>query len=308
MHIETVLGPIPPEQLGITLMHEHTLVDLWEWGGRQGYNSIVDDEGLLAEELALYRQAGGSALVDVTNIGDGRNPAGLRRLAQATGLHLIMGAGWYRENVYPRYLYERSVDQLADMLIQECSAGVDGTGVRPGILGEIGTERFSISPAEERVFRATARAQRQTGLTITTHTTHFGDLAFEQLAILLDEGVPPARIIIGHVGERRDATDVIAIARQGVFVQIDHVGAAAGSGCQPEIRRARNVVEVVRAGFLEQLLISMDMCANSRLHHFGGSGYDYLLRTFVPLLEQEGLSPSEIHTILVDNPRRALAF
>jgi predicted metal-dependent phosphotriesterase family hydrolase len=264
--------------------------------------------GLLTEELGLYRAAGGTALVDVTNIGDGRNAAGLQRLARATGLHIIMGAGWYRERIYPGYVYELSANQLADRIVQEFAEGVEGTGVRPGIIGEIGTERNHISPAEERVFRACARAQRETGAANTTHTTPFGDLAFEQIALLFEEGVAPERVVIGHLGERRDAADVIAVAQKGVFVEIDHVGRPASAGCQPEAQRARNVVEVVRAGCLAQVLISMDICANSQFHHHGGHGYDYLLRSFVPLLLSEGLSESEVHTMLVENPRRVLAF
>ncbi len=130
MPIQTVLGPIQPEALGTTLMHEHTLCDLWEWGGRVNYTAILDDEELLAEELACYRAAGGSAVVDVTPDGVGRSPAGLRRLAEATGLHVVMGCGWYRERVYPPYVYELSTNQLADRLIAELSDGVDGTGIR----------------------------------------------------------------------------------------------------------------------------------------------------------------------------------
>jgi phosphotriesterase-related protein len=308
MHIQTVLGPIQPDALGTTLMHEHTFCDLWEWGGRLDYNTIVDDEGLLVDELRCYRGAGGSALVDVTPEGVGRNPAGLRRLAERTGLHVVMGCGWYRERVYPAYVYEMSANQLADRLISELSNGVDASGVRPGIIGELGTERFHITPAEERVFRAAARAQRSVGVTISTHTTHFGELALDQVTLLREEGVPPERIIIGHLGERRDTSDIVSVAATGVFVQIDHVGRPASAGTQPERRRARNVVEVARAGHLEQVLISMDICANSQMHWNGGHGYDYLLKSFVPLLLEEGLTEAEVHAILVDNPRRALAY
>lgn len=308
MFFQTVLGKIPAEELGVTLMHEHTLMDAWEWGGRKEYNSIIDDADLLAEELAIYRDAGGSALVDVTTIGIGRNPAGQRDLAERTGLHIIMGAGWYRENVYPSYVFELGPNQLTDILVREFAEGADGTGVRPGIIGEIGTERFFITPAEERVFRACARAQRETGAAITTHTTHFGDLALEQVALLTEEGVPPDRIVIGHVGERRGAYDVLPIAETGVYVQIDHVGRPASAGTQPEKQRARNVVELVRAGYLERVMISMDMCGNSLFHWNGGHGYDYLLHEFVPLLKEEGLTESEVHTILVENPRRVLVF
>ena len=308
MPIQTVTGAIAPESLGTTLMHEHTFCDLWEWGGRYEYNSIVDDEALLAEELTIYREAGGTALVDVTTMGAGRNPAGLRRLAEATGLHLIMGAGWYRERVYPGEVYELSTNQLADRLIGEFADGADGTGVQPGIIGELGTERFHISPAEERVFRAGARAQRQIGAAITTHTTHFGDLALEQVELLLEEGVRPDRIVIGHVGERRNVQLELAIAKTGAYVQIDHVGRRPRSGAQPEHQRARNVVAIARAGHLDQLLISMDICGNAGLHWNGGHGYDYLLRTFVPLLQEEGLTAAEVRTILVENPRRVLTF
>lgn len=307
MSIQTVLGPIEPADLGVTLMHEHTLVDAWEWGGRLGYDSTVDDEELLVEELAFYRDAGGSALVDVTPIGLRRDPSGMRRLAEATGLHIIMGCGWYRERVYPAYIHELSTNALADMLVKELEEGVEG-GIRPGIIGEIGTERFHVTPAEEKVFRAAARAQRATGATVTTHTTHFGDLAHEQMDILLEEGVPPERIVIGHLGERRGVKGELAIAERGVYVEIDHVGRPASAGTQPEWRRARNVAELVQAGYLERVLISMDICANSLLRWNGGHGFDYLLTTFVPLLREEGLTEEEIRIILVDNPIRVLDF
>jgi len=308
MQIQTVLGSVQPDALGMTMMHEHTFCDLWEWSGRRDYNGIIDDEELLAEELVVYRGAGGSAVVDVTPEGIGRNPAGLRRLAEATGLHIVMGCGWYRERAYPALVHELDTNQLADRLIRECFDGVDGSGICPGVIGELGTERFRITPVEERVFRAAARAQRAVGVSISTHTTHFGDLALEQVALLREEGVPPERIIIGHLGERRHARDVLAIAATGVFVQIDHVGRPASAGTQPEEQRARNVVQVVRAGHLDQVLLSMDICANSQLHWNGGHGYDYLLKTFVPLLYREGLTEAEVRTLLIDNPRRALAY
>ncbi len=308
MPIQTVLGPIGPEELGSTLMHEHTLVDIWEWGGRMGYDSIVDDEDLLIEELAQYRDAGGSALVDVTPIGLRRNPSGMKRISEATGLHIIMGCGWYRERVYPDYVYELSTNQLADLVVKEFTDGVEGTGIKPGVIGEIGTERFHVTPAEERVFRACARAQRQTGATVTTHTTHFGDLGLDQVALLTEEDVPPDRIIVGHLGERRGVETELAIAETGVYVEIDHVGRSPSAGTQPEDQRARNVVDLVRAGYLERVLLSMDICSNSLLHWNGGHGFDYLLKIFVPLLQHQGLTDAEINTILVENPRRALDF
>jgi phosphotriesterase-related protein len=318
MRIETVRGPIAPDQLGVTLTHEHTLIDAYAW--RHGSESrtvpwgysvdgIVDDEALLAEELGYYRDAGGQALVDVTNVGIGRNPEGLRRLAEATGLHIVMGAGWYREAVYPPAIFSSSTNQLADLLIREISDGADGTGIRPGVIGELGTEKNAISPAQERVFRAAARAARATGIAISTHTTALGTMAEEQVDLLVEEGVAPERIIVGHLGSRRrDALDLIALAARGVFVQVDHVGSPPERGVQPDHQKAANVVGVVRAGHLERVLLSMDHDGKSQLHWFGGYGYDYLLREFVPLLRAQGLEEAELHAILIDNPRRALAF
>ena len=113
---------------------------------------------------------------------------------------------------------------------------------------------------------------------------------------------------MGHLGERRGVETDLAIAEKGVYVEIDHVGRSPNAGTQPEGQRARNVVDLVRAGYLERVLISMDICSNSLLHWSGGHGFDYLLNTFVPLLQQQGLTDAEVNTILVENPRRALDF
>src|SRR4030095_13015279 len=117
-------------------------------------------------------RAGGKSLVDCTNIGLGRNPLALRRIAEATNVNIIMGSGWYRERVYPDYIKELGPDQLADIIVRDITEGADGTDVRAGMIGEIGTERHWITPAQERVFRAAARAQKRTGVSIWTHTTH----------------------------------------------------------------------------------------------------------------------------------------
>lgn len=308
MRIATVTGDIAPADLGRTLMHEHLLCDFWHWHLELSYDGILDDQELLAEELGLFRDAGGSAIVDATSIGIGRDPVGLRRIADSTGTQVVMGAGWYRERVYPPVVFERTSEELADLIVAEFTDGVDGTGVRPGIIGEIGTDRGRVTSAQERVFRAAAMAQRVVGCSITTHTTYFGDLALEQVAMLSGEGVPPERIVIGHLGEERRLERTLEVAKTGVFVEIDHVGATQVGQFAPEPQRLRNVLALIEAGHADQLLLSMDVCKRSQLHAYGGNGYDYLNRRFVPLLLEAGVSPSTIQTILVDNPRRVLAF
>ena len=188
MAIVTVQGPIAASQAGYTLSHEHLLCDLWDLA--RSYDSILDDESLAIRELAEYSEAGGRTLIDATSCGLGRNPGALRRISEATGVQIVMGAGWYRECFYPAIVFEKDTNALADLIVSEVTQGAEGTDVRAGIIGEIGTERKHITPAQERVFRAAARAQRRTGACIMTHTTHFGELALEQIALLQEEGVP----------------------------------------------------------------------------------------------------------------------
>ncbi len=305
--MQTVLGPVEPASVGQASMHEHIKCDFWKYHLELSYDGILDDEDLLEAELRSFRGTGGRTIVDATTIGIGRDPLGLARLARAADVQIVMGAGWYRERVYSPEVVERTSNELADVLIREFSDGVGTTGVRPGIIGEIGTERSLVTAAQERVFRAAARAQREIGASITTHTTYFGGLALEQVAMLRREGVPPERIVIGHLAEQRSIVDVLEVARTGVFIEVDHVGALQVQ-FQPEGQRVQNVVALVRAGHLDQLLLSMDICKRSQLEAYGGNGYGYLFRVFVPLLREAGLTEREVTTILVDNPRRVLAF
>src|SRR5438874_348697 len=117
-----------------------------------------------------YRAQGGRTIVDCTSLGLGRNARAMRRISDAAGVHIVMGTGWYREKVYPSYVQERSTRELADFMVDEIEQGAEGTDIRAGFIGEIGTDRYHITPAQERVFRAAARAQRRTGVSIWTHT------------------------------------------------------------------------------------------------------------------------------------------
>jgi predicted metal-dependent phosphotriesterase family hydrolase len=287
------------------MVHEHLIVDAWPMWPVPNYSLIVDDVDLVIEEVQAYRVAGGTSIVDVTNIGLGRDPLALERISEATGIQIVMGCGWYRERVYPTYIQEKNANELAAMLVSEIKEGVNGTGVRPGIIGEIGTERKFITPAQERVFRAVARAHLQTGAPISTHTTHWGELALEQLDLLEEEGVDPHHVIIGHLGDRRDISTLLPIAERVAFLGIDNIGY---HDYQKEERRAQNVVELIEAGFRSQVLLSMDIATLNDLQSYGGKGFDYLLLKFIPLLRALGATEEDVQVLLIENPQRALAF
>lgn len=306
--VVTVLGPIDPAEMGPTLTHDHVLIDAFDmWGAATGsYAWILDDEDVATHEVERFRAAGGGTICDPTNVGIGRQPAGLRRVSERSGVHIVMGAGWYRERCYPAYVDEEMPDRLADRLVVELTQGVDDTDVRAGFIGEIGTERGHITARQERVFRAAGRAHRRTGCPILTHTTHFGELAVEQLALLAEEGVDPHRVVVSHLGDRVGIHWWMPIARTGAFLNIDNLGFVGGYA--PLEVRADNVAAFVAEGLTAQVMLSNDICLLDQLATYGGPGYDNVLVNFVPLLRARGVSEEDVHTILVANPARAFAY
>jgi phosphotriesterase-related protein len=304
--VQTVLGPVAPGDLGFTLPHEHTKCSLWWIENRWDYWELIGDEPRMNEELAAYQALGGGTLVDVTPIGIGRDLARLARLSQATGLHIVAGAGWYRQAYYPAEarIDRRSIDDLADEIVQEF---IDGP-VRPGIIGEIGTDKPWVTAQEERVFRAAARAALRTGASVTTHAVQ-SDVGLAQLTILEDEGLDPARIVIGHCDSHPRIEHWREIVRRGAHVEADFLGM---SFTPLERAGEPKVVELISTllneGFEKQILLSQDVRHDSQLASYGGNGYTYLQKSFLPRLVAAGVNAATIKTITVENPARLLTL
>jgi phosphotriesterase-related protein len=305
-HVETVLGPIEPSSLGITLPHEHTAISLWHIPNRWDYWELRRDRGVIVDELTRFRDAGGGSVVDLTLPGVGRDPLWLRDLASATALSIVMGAGWYRGAYYPAesLIDRRSVDHLADEIVGEATEGVAGSGIRPGIIGEIGTDKPWLSAREERVHRAAARASRRTGLGITTHAVQ-STVGLDQLTVFEEEGVDLSRVVIGHADSHPSTDYHRAIVERGAFVEFDFLGMSfTPLERHGEGRIVESICDLLAAGHVGQVLLSQDVCHDSQLKRYGGNGYTYLAETFLPRLRDAGVSDDEIRTITVDNPRR----
>jgi phosphotriesterase-related protein len=280
----TVRGPVPANEIGFCLPHEHTFIDLVRVQPTQllAYDFQLIDPVLVAEEFGLFVEAVGRSpfashgrpgIVELTNGPRmGRSPAALLDLARRFDTHVVMSCGWYREPWFEPDLGERPVKVLARQLVDEIENGVEGTGIRPGIIGELGTDRDFVSPAEERVLRAGARAHHETGLSITLHA-RASRVALLQIDVLLEEQVEPHRIIVGHADSIHDPDYHEELARLGVWVEFDTLR---GKVPYAVDRGVRYIVEARRRGYLHQLLLSGDVCALSHLHAYGGSGYDYL--------------------------------
>jgi phosphotriesterase-related protein len=309
-HVQTVLGPIDPAALGFTLPHEHTQIALWHIESRWDYWQLTRDQPLILDELERFRAAGGNALVDLTLPGVGRDPGWLRAIAEASGLHVIMACGWYRTAYYPpeARIERRSVDDLADELVGEVANGVGDTGVRPGIIGEIGTDKPWISPSEERVHRAVARAARRTGMAISTHAV-MSPVGLDQLHIFEEEGLDPSRVVVGHADSYPVLEHYLEIIRRGANVEFDFLGMSfTPTERHGEGRVVELICELVARGHADRVLLSQDVCHDSQLTRYGGNGYTYLAESFLPRLREAGVLAADIEMITVVNPRRLLTI
>jgi predicted metal-dependent phosphotriesterase family hydrolase len=309
-YVQTVVGRIDPSDLGFTLPHEHTQTAIWHIENRWDYWQLTRDEPVILAELERFRSAGGGSLVDLTLPGIGRDPAWLVGISQASGLNIVMGSGWYRTAYYPveALIDRRSVDDLADELVREVTEGVGDSGVRPGIIGEIGTDKPWVSPAEERVHRAAARAALRTGRSITTHSV-MSPVGLAQLRIFEEEGFDPGRAVLGHSDSYPVLAHYLEVIRRGASIEFDFLGMSFTPVEQHgEDRLIEILLELLSAGHADRVLLSQDVCHDSQLKRYAGHGYVYLAETFLPRLRAAGVSDAEIETMTVANPRRVLTI
>lgn len=316
--IQTVNGPIKSSELGVCLPHEH----VWcnqnlapranLFGTTRPASSMMrlNDETAMTHELLAFAKRGGSAIVDVTCDGWGRDLEVLARLSDATGVHLIATAGFYIEPCIPWYVDNESVDSLADHITRELEQGVGTSGRRCGLV-KSAIHRARVEGVELKVLKAVARAQRRTGVVITTHTTGArrqeipgGTIGPQQLTILLEEGVSPHRLIVGHVDERPDIDVLDRLAGYGCYIQFDVIGK---QHWLLDSTRAELVAALVHRGHLERLLLSHDRNRAHEMQFGGGTGYLHLLDDFLPRLRALGLNDAQLHTLTVHNPARALS-
>ncbi len=307
--VMTVTGPLSSDQFGFTSMHEHIFSDLTRdnWGA----NSILNNPDLAYEELMRFKNGGGVSLVDQTTGGlrghdhdllTVKHAVAIRQIAERTGLNIVLGAGWYREPYYEQRLHRMKTDEIAEELVRDVTEGIEGTDVRAGILGEIGAHFTWVSPVEERVFRAVARAHKKTGVTIATHALIW-PVGLDQLDILEEEGVDLRRVVVGHCQTWPSHEYHAEIARRGAFVQFDRMGTVSAYDHDTDLR---SIKEMVDAGLSRHLLFAQDVCRRADYVAYGGKGYGYLVGEFREDLRGIGVDDELFHQVTVENPRRAL--
>ena len=302
--IETVAGAIDPALLGLTLMHEHVLVDFI--GAAAVSPSRYDADAVFTRALPFLHQVkalGGATLVECTPAYLGRDPRLLQRLAKASGLNILSNTGYYGANKdqhLPPHAFTETPQQLAARWLRECKEGIDGTGINPGFM-KIGVDAGPLSEVDAKLVRAAAITHKATGLPIAAHTGN-GVAALEEIDILERAGVPLSSFIWVHAQSEADGALHQKAAARGAWVEFD--------GISPKSveRHVGLVLEMRKAGRLDRVLVSHDAGWYHVGEPDGGDfrGFDTLFTAFVPALKAAGLTEAEVRQLLVDNPRRAL--
>ena len=319
--IRTILKDLPPEALagGATLFHEHLSLApdfMRRWilnsravnpqAGRGNAtppelpaqpNLFMSDLDLMTDEVKAAAQEGVACIVDGGHADMGRSLDFLKQLSERSGMPIVAGGGFYSQPFYPPEISTWSEDQIVDQIVRQV------TTEPIGVLGEIGSWDF-ITDDERKVFRAVAKAHRETNLSIFTHTGIPGKSAMEQLDILEGGGVKPDRIVIGHLGNLVDPDVKVQkeICKRGAFIGFDRQG---GPG---DARQVPMVLALIEAGYAGNLMFSSDISSANQIKKNGGGGYAKTVTIWGKKLTEAGVKDETLHSILVDNPRRFLAF
>jgi phosphotriesterase-related protein len=341
--VQTVLGPIDCDSLGITMIHEHLLIDMSSQFVPPDPNEIalahepvqlknllwvrlhpvsnldnmrLTDEELVVKDSMLYKLAGGSTIVEVTTAIFDRDPDGLVRIAQETGLNIVMGTGHHVARTHPSKLATMNDSEIIQEMVTDITEGAGQSGVRAGIIGEIGCS-IPLQNNERRVLRCCAAVQQLTGAAVYIHPSPHDDAVMEIPKLLAEAGADLRRVIIGHVDISGFSEDTRRrLLDMGCFIAFDTFGFE--GFIQPphesrvvelsDVVRIKDIMSLINEGYIGQILISQDVATKERLAAYGGFGYAHILRDIVPVMKSKGLSENQLQTLLVENPTRILVL
>lgn len=341
--VQTVRGLIDPSEIGPTLMHEHLFFDLrpmhvraawdtdgsfanapatpdtharsrWDWFANLD-EMVVDDEATVVAEVRRFRAAGGSLIVDCTTVGLARDPEAIRRVSEATGVHVTMGAGYYQDRCLPPAFDTLSEQEIADEIVRDIEVGVGTTGIRAGHIGEIGTT--TPTERELRSLRAAARAQARTGAHLNVHQAYVpGDRIIQhRLADMIEAaGGDLSRTVFSHMDRTgQDVDQQLSLLRRGITIEYDEFGYENGNrnwdrSSVQDVTRVRDLARLADAGFLAQLTVAHDVSFKRMQVANGGWGFGHLLERVSDGFRWAGFSDGDIETLFVHTPRRLLTF
>jgi predicted metal-dependent phosphotriesterase family hydrolase len=299
--IQTVRGRIKPSQLGLTLIHEHLLVD-FVGADKVNKNRYNPDEvfDVMLPYLKEIKDIGVTGFAECTPMFLARDAALMKRFADATDMHILTNTGMYREPWLPQYAFEKTADELALMWISEIENGIEDTQIKAGFI-KIAVNPGNLLPIQQKIVHAAAKTSKATGATIACHTGH-GVAVTETMDILKEEGLPLEKFIFVHAGSESDVKYHLSVAEQGAWVEYDSINEGEAN------RYIQLIKTMLDKGYEDHLLLSQDRGWYNVGEPKGGkiNGFAYLINGFVPLMEQSGIDKKTIDKFLITNPAKAL--
>ena len=315
--INTVLGTIQTDQMGPTLMHEHMVLAYpgWDTDALCQRFELNELAKIVADSLGEVKKYGIKTVVDATTIDMWRNVELDKVVSDTTGLNIICSTGMYMESEgMPAYIKFRSqvldtLTELYDTFMHEITVGIGKSGVKAGVI-KVATGHGCISPYEERILKAAAKAQKETGVPIITHTQQ-GTMGPEQAALLVGEGVDPKKIVIGHMCGNSNLEYQMSVIDKGVNVAFDRWGI---DFLYPDNLRKATILGLLGLGFADRLVLSHDFSAQWLGRPFvmpdfiqpliANWSYTHIFKNIIPQLKKAGVTDEQVNQMLVENPRR----
>lgn len=284
---------------GITLMHEHTIINL---SHLKNEDCNFNDFDNIVEEFKVLYDLGVRNIVDVTNCGMGRNIKYINEVMKQTNINIICATGFYQDKYIPNFVEQMSIEQLTKFMINEIENGINETLTKAKIIGEIGTSKNMMSDLEYKVFSAACNASKLTKLKITTHCT-LGTYALEQIEFFKKQSINLKNVVIGHLDLTGDINYILNVLSTGVYIEFDTVGK---NNYMSDDVRIEMLKRISKEGFEDKVFLSMDITRKSNLKNNGGIGYEFLFKNFLKKCLSEGISQSFIDKMLIHNPQTFL--
>jgi len=318
--VNTVLGPISPEDLGVTLVHEHIVYGYPGWEGDQTI-APFDREAVVNLALNLMDQLktlGVKTFVDATTNDGGRCPELLREVSEKSGVNIICSTGYYyeEEGMSAYWKFRSNLGDVSgevyELFSKEINEGIRDTGIKAGVI-KVGTGKGVITDYERMMLETAAKVQKDTGIPIITHTQE-GTMGPEQAALLISAGADPKRVQIGHMSDNTDIGYQLETLSHGVYVAFDRMGIQVILGCPTDEERYGVLIGLIEKGYSDRIMISHDYIAHwlgrplnipeEALPLIANWHPTHLFNNVIPALKKGGVTEEQINTILVENPRR----
>lgn len=303
--LRSVTGDIDSSAVRGTMIHEHIVFDLSKSRG-DSVSSLGGEDTIdaIETEFKKLQEYGINSIVEQTNIGMGRNPILLRKISQNTGMYIIEGTGYYKEGFYPEEISKMSEGEIADKLTGEILNGIEGTEVKAGLYGEIGSSHKALKPVEEKVFNAVILSHKETGAPVSTHC-ELGTMGLEQMKIFDRHGVSPDKVSFGHQDLNTDIFSQLELLKWGAYIQYDTTGKV---NYRPDEERIDFLLRLLDKGYEDKIMLSCDITRKTYLKAFGGQGYVSLYESFIAKLLKHNVNQYIIDKMLINNPRKFLSF